>query len=152
MHNFVIELMRLGAPLPREKLLRIADIAPLVDRITDATMADAIHQGADQRSAQAMEWLRDVHFVNLIISVGTVYQFKSIPCSEALRENRNSVIRDHYEPFSDLMVIVDSFGMVLCSIAVDNLPVQVSGMERALQMNGSLAIHVKCFAQMANLV
>jgi hypothetical protein len=93
-----------------------------------------------------------------------VYQLKSIAClfsnphaSEqpvllALRENRNLTIEDYYELFCQLIAIVDSFGMVLCLITADNLPVQVNGLDCALQMNGSPAIHVKWFAHMTNLV
>jgi hypothetical protein len=159
-----LSFRQIGASRPREELLRIVEIASLVDRITDATMAEAIRQGADQRFAQAMEQLGDVHFVNLIVDAGTVDQLKSKPsllsnphASEqpvflVLRENRNFTVQDYYQRFRKLMAIVDSSGMVLCSIAVDNLLVQVSGLERVLQMSGSPAIHLKCFAQMANLV
>jgi hypothetical protein len=126
MPNFIIELIQLGASLPGEELLRIVEITRFLDRITDATMVEAIRQGADQRFAQAMKRLGDVHFVNLIVDGGIVYQLKSIPCrlsnphgSEqpvclALRGNRNLAIQDYYEHFCELMAIVDSLGMALC--------------------------------------
>jgi hypothetical protein len=41
-HNFIIALLQVGASLPREKLLRIVQITPLVDRITDVSMDEAV--------------------------------------------------------------------------------------------------------------
>jgi hypothetical protein len=104
-----------------------------------------------------MDRLSDVHFINLIVDAGTVYQLKSSPCiltnphaSEqpeliALRENRNFTIQDYCDIFCELIAIVNCFGMIRRSIVVDNLPVQVSGLGRALQMSDVSLIHVKCF-------
>jgi hypothetical protein len=127
-------------------------------------MAEALRQGADRRFTEAMERLGDVHFSNLIVDAGTFYHMKSIPClltnphvAEqpvllALRENRNFTIQDYCDLFCELIAIVDSFGMVLCLNVVDNLLVQVSGLDRALQVSDCPVIHVKHFAHMANLV
>jgi hypothetical protein len=79
MYSYIIELMQLGASLPREKLLRIVEIAPLVHRITDASMAEGFRQGADRRFTEAMDPLSGVHFGNPI-DAGTIYQLKPIPC------------------------------------------------------------------------
>jgi hypothetical protein len=70
----------------------------------------------------------------------------------SLREKQNFTVQDYCNLFFELMAILDSFGLILCSIAVENLPAQVGGVDRALQLNNSPAIHVKCFAQMANRV
>jgi hypothetical protein len=43
MRHFIIELMQLGLSQPCEERLKIVEIAPLVDRITDATRAEAIY-------------------------------------------------------------------------------------------------------------
>jgi hypothetical protein len=74
------------------------------------------------------------------------------PVLLALRENQNFTIEDYCDLFCELIAIVNSFGMVLCSIVVDNLPVQVTRLDRALQVNDSPVIHVKCFAETLNLV
>jgi hypothetical protein len=50
------------------------------------------------------------------------------------------------------MRIMASYGLILCSIGGDNSPAQVGGIDRALQLNNSPAIHAKCFADMANRV
>jgi hypothetical protein len=42
--------------------------------------------------------------------------------------------------------------MVLCLLVFGNLLVQVSGLDRTLQMTQGPLIHVKCFANMPNLV
>jgi hypothetical protein len=47
------------------------------------------------------------------------------------------------------MGIVDSFGLVRYSIAVDNSSGQAAILDRALQLNNSSAIRVKRFAHMA---
>jgi hypothetical protein len=80
MHNFIIELMQLGASLPREELLRIVEISPLVDHITDGAMAEAVHQASDRRFTESMDRVGEVHFVDLIVDAGTVSQLKSISC------------------------------------------------------------------------
>jgi hypothetical protein len=80
MYNFIIELMQLDASLPREELLRIVEITPLIECITYATIAEAMRPGADQLFAQAMERLGDLHCVNRIVDAGTVYQLESIAC------------------------------------------------------------------------
>jgi hypothetical protein len=102
MRNFVIELMQLGESLPREKLLRNVEIAPLVHPIPDASMAEALRQEADRRFTEAMDRLSGGHFVNLIVGAGIFYQPESIPLLLtnvhafeqslllALRENQNS--------------------------------------------------------------
>jgi hypothetical protein len=88
----------------------------------------------------------------------TIHSFTKFVPSHRIDENSMSEsfrllqIRDHYERFCGLMAIADSFGMVLRSIAVDNLPVQVSGLQGALQMSGSPAIHMKCFTYIVSLV
>jgi hypothetical protein len=71
--------MQLGTSLPGKLLLRIVEIAPLVDRITDASMTAAVGQGADGRFTKARDRLSDVHFINLVVDAGTVSQMKSIP-------------------------------------------------------------------------
>jgi hypothetical protein len=164
MHDFIVKLMQLGPSLPREELRRVVDIGPLVDTSSDQSMAEAVRQRADQRFAEAIERLRDVHFVNLIVDAGTVHSLKSIVCLVtnphaieppvllSLRENQIFTVQDYCNLFSERMAILDSFGLVLCSIAVDNLPAQVGGVDRALQLNNSPAIHVKCFAHIANRV
>jgi hypothetical protein len=105
-----------------------------------------------------------LHFVNLIVHAGTVHSLKSIVCLvtnphaieppvlRSLRENQNFTVQDYCNLFPELMAILDSFGLILCSIVVDSLPAQVGGIDRALQLNNSHAIHVKCFAHMANRV
>jgi hypothetical protein len=50
------------------------------------------------------------------------------------------------------MEIMDSFGLILCSIAVDNLPAQFAPVDRALQLNHFPAIPVKWCAHLANHV
>jgi hypothetical protein len=104
MHNVLIELMQLGASLPREKVLKIVEMALLSDRITDVLMAEAVRQIADQGFTEARDRLSDVNFVILIVDAGTFSHLESIPClltnphpSEqpvlpALRENRNFTI------------------------------------------------------------
>jgi hypothetical protein len=98
-------------------------------------MADAVRQGTERRFAESIERLHDVRFVNLINDGGNVQSLNSIPCLFtnrqareppmllALRDNINTTVHDDYQLFSELMAIVDSFGFVLCSIPVDNLPV-----------------------------
>jgi hypothetical protein len=112
MHNLIIELMQLGASLPQEKLLRIIEIAPLVDRLIDALMSEAVRQGADRRFTEAI--------VNLIVDGRTVCHLKSIPCivtnphaSErppllALRENRHFAIQNYCDQSSELIAIGNS--------------------------------------------
>jgi hypothetical protein len=73
------------------------------------------------------------------------------PVRLALRENQNVTIQDYCNLFRELIVIVNSLGMVLCSIVVDNLPVEVSGLDRGLQLSDSPVIHVECLAHMENL-
>jgi hypothetical protein len=162
MHDFIVKLMQLGASLPREELRRVVDIGPFVDTISDRSIAEAVRQRAYQRFAQAIARLRDVHSVNLIVDAGTFHSLKSIVCLVtnphaiepdvllSLREDQNFTVHDYCNRFSELMAILDSFGRILCSIAVDNLPAQVRGIDRALRLNNSPAIHVKCFAHMAN--
>jgi hypothetical protein len=48
--------------------------------------------------------------------------------------------------------IIDSAGLVLSSVTVDNLPAQSSGLDRALFEAHSPVIHIRCFAHMTNLI
>jgi hypothetical protein len=57
------------------------------------------------------------------------------------------MIQDYCDIFCEIIAIANSFGMVLCPIVVDNLPVQVSGLDRALQMDDFPVIDVKCFGK-----
>jgi hypothetical protein len=162
MHDFIVKLMQPGASHPREELRRVVDIGRFVDTISDRSMAEAVQQRADQRFAEAIERLHEVHFVNLIVDPGTVHSLKSIVCLVtnphaieppillSLRESPHFTAHDYCNLFSELMAILDSFGVILCSIAVDNLPAHVGEVDRALQLNNSLAIHVKSSAHMAN--
>jgi hypothetical protein len=97
-------------------------------------MVDAVCQGTERRFAEAIERLYSVRFVNLINDGGHVHGLNSILCLFidrqerkplillALRDNINATIHDDCQLFSELMTIMDSFGFVLCSVAVDNLP------------------------------
>jgi hypothetical protein len=53
----------------------------LVDRISDALMAEAVRQGTDQRFTEGMDRVSDVHFVNLL--VGARAKVNSVPLHQA---------------------------------------------------------------------
>jgi hypothetical protein len=78
MHNLIVKLMQLGASLPRDELRGVVDIGRLGDTISDRSMTEAMRQRADQGFAEAIEPLRDVHCVNLMVDAGTVHCLKSI--------------------------------------------------------------------------
>jgi hypothetical protein len=99
--------------------------------MTDLEMADCLNHKTERRFAEAIEWVRDAHCVNLIINVGLVYRLKSIPCllgnshaSEppelfSMGPNKNFTIQDYCELFSELMAVVSSFGIVLFPFAME---------------------------------
>jgi hypothetical protein len=74
-HDFIVKLMQRGASLPREGLHLF-----FVDMIRDRSMAEAVRQRADHGFADAIERVREVHFVNQIVDAGTVPRLKSIVC------------------------------------------------------------------------
>jgi hypothetical protein len=48
--------------------------------------------------------------------------------------------------------MVDSAGRLPCSVIIDNLPTESSGLEALLRNSDSPVISIKCLAHMANLV
>jgi hypothetical protein len=69
-----------------------------------------------------------------------------------LRENADFTAEQYRELFKDLFAIIDSAGLVLSSVIVDNLPAQSSGLDRALFEAHSPVVHIPCFAHMANRI
>jgi hypothetical protein len=111
-----------------------------------------------------MHGLEDFRFVNLVVDAGTVHQMKTIPCLISnpycpdppvlltLRENADFTTEQSSELFTELSTIVDSAGLLLSSVIVDDFPAQSSGLDRALFEAHSPLTHIHCFAYMANLI
>jgi hypothetical protein len=56
------------------------------------------------------------------------------------------------ELFQESMQTVESYGLTLCAIVIENIPAQSSGLDDTLSVTNYPAIHVKCFAHMVNLI
>jgi hypothetical protein len=80
MHKFVVELIQLGASLPREAIDRIVDVPPLVDEINDHAVAEAIWRNPDETFQTRMAHLSELHFVHRVFDACTVNQMKTIRC------------------------------------------------------------------------
>jgi hypothetical protein len=164
MHVFIANLVELGASLPREHPGAIPDAQSLIDGISERTIADAIRRNADRRLEQALECLSDFRFVNLVIDAGMVHHLKTIPCLLtnpfhlkspvllALRENQNFTKHDYACLFHELIAMVQTSGLILCSVVIDNLRAQSAGLDETLLSLLSPVIHIRCFAHMTNLV
>jgi hypothetical protein len=116
----------------------------------------------DATFIEAMDRLGEVRFVNLVVDAGAVYTLKTIVCLLtnpylvaqpillSLRENANFTADDYAVLFVELFSRFEEYPIVICSVVIDNLPAQSSGLERALTERPIL--HVKCFAHMTNLI
>jgi hypothetical protein len=163
-HEFIVRLIQLGALLPRDAFDTIVDVKPLIDRMTEGEVSETVREHAETIFQAAMYWFEDFRFVNLVVDAGTVYRMKIISCLITnpycpdppvlltMRENADFTAEQYYELFTELFAIVDSAGLVLSSVIVDNLPAPSSGIDRAFFEAHWPVIHIHCFAYMANLI
>jgi hypothetical protein len=164
MHGFIVRLIQIGTSLPRDTLDTIVDVEPLIGQMTEGEDSETVREHAEATFQAEMHRLEDFRFVNLVIGAGTVYHMKTIPCLISnpysldspvlltLRENADFTADQYRELFTELFALVDSAGLVLSPVIVDNLPAQSSGHDRALFEAHSPVIHIHCFPHMANLI
>jgi hypothetical protein len=69
-----------------------------------------------------------------------------------LRENTDFSAKQYVELFMELFATIQSPRLVLLSLIVDSLPTQSSGLEHVLYKTHSPVVHIRCLAQMANLI
>jgi hypothetical protein len=162
MHDFIVSLIQLGACIQGNDEASVVDASTLVDQITDHGITEAIRALGDAKYSEAIEKLQEIRFVNLVIDAGTVHTLKTIVCLLtnpylvtqpvllSLRENTNFTADDYAILFVELFSLLEGSPIVICSVVVDNLPAQSSGLERVLAE--SPILHVKCFAHMTNLI
>jgi hypothetical protein len=160
-HFFVTRLVEIGASLPREHPEATADTLSLVGRITEKTIADAIRHSSDRHLELAFERLSEFGFANLVVDAGNVHHLRTIPCLLtnpyhmdepallSLRQNEIFTKPDYARLFEELIEIVQSSGLILCSVVIDNLAAQSSGLDETLLNTASPVIHIHCFAHMA---
>jgi hypothetical protein len=80
MFNFIIKLVQLRASLSRDQLNTIMDVATLIDRFSDKTIATEVHAIGEMRFQESITRLQELRFVNLIVDAGQIHQIKLIPC------------------------------------------------------------------------
>jgi hypothetical protein len=164
MHRLIVDMLQLGASLVREIPNTVLDVSLLIDQITQRGIAHEVVQRGDERFEKAIRKLRTIRFVNLVVDAGTVHSLKSIPCLLTnphyagfsvlleLHENSNFTAEEYQELFANLFRTIELNEFILCSVVIDNLPSQSSGLDRAISERKLPVLHVKCFAHMANLV
>jgi hypothetical protein len=164
MHKLIVDLLQLGASLVREMPNTVTDVSLLIDHITQHGLANEVACKGDEAFGKAMQHLKSIQFVNLIVDAGTVHSLKSIPCLLTnphyagspvlleLHENSNFTAEEYEQLFLGLFQTIVANGLVLCSVVIDNLPAQSSGLDAAISESNLPVLHIKCFAHMANLV
>jgi hypothetical protein len=120
MHESVIQLIQIGASLPRQDPDAILEAMSLVHERTAKRVTDSIRRRADERFHEAIKALSQFRFVDLVVEAETVHLLKTIPCLLTnphclssprlldLRENRNFNMQDYAELLGDLVHRVDS--------------------------------------------
>jgi hypothetical protein len=69
-----------------------------------------------------------------------------------VRKNTNSTAEHYRELFMELITIVDSAGLLPCSLIINNLLAQSSELEIIMRDNNLPVIQIKYFTHMADLV
>jgi hypothetical protein len=164
MHKFILALLQLGASTPRDQYNHVVDMSTRFCEFNDKNLAHHIQMQSIESYRKALSNLQNYHFVNLIVDAGTVLKIKTIPCLLTnpfcddppvlldLKENTNFGTEQYGDMFQELIVKVETEGLILSSVVIDNLRAQSSGLDMILAGNDAPIIHVKCFAHLANLV
>jgi hypothetical protein len=162
MHEFILGLIQIGAGLQANDDAALIDVAGLLDTITEKRMTEAIRERGDAKFAEAIGQLSEVRFANFVVDAGTVHSLKTIVCLLtnphypiqpvlfALREDPNFTADDYAVLFVELFSSIEQYPIVMCSVVIDNLRAQSSGLDRVVGQ--SIILHIKCFAHMINLV
>jgi hypothetical protein len=161
MHKFILSLIQIGTNLQANDDALI-DVAGPLDTINEKRMTEVIRERGDAKFAEAIVQLSEVRFANLVVDAGTMHTLKTIVCLLtnqhypiqrvllALRENTNFTADDYVTLFVELFSSIEQYPIVTCSVVIDNLRAQSSGLDRGV--GWSIILHVKCFAHMINLV
>jgi hypothetical protein len=143
-HEFILSLIQIGASLHANDDVALIDAAGLLDTITEKRMAEAIHERGDAKFAEAIVQLSEVSFANLVVDGGTVHSLKTIAClltnpyypsqpvPLTLRENTNFTVDDYATLFVGLFSSIEQYPIVICSVVIDNLRAQSSGLDRVV--------------------
>jgi hypothetical protein len=162
MHEFILNLVQISTCIQVNDDAALIDAAPLLDTITEKRMTKAIRERGDAKFTEAMVYLSEVRFANLVVDAKTVHSLKTIACllsnphypSQtvvfALRENTNFTIDAYATLFAELSSCLEEYPIVICSVISDHLFAQSHVFDRVLDQ--SVILHVKCFTQMINLV
>jgi hypothetical protein len=101
---------------------------------------------------------------DLTVDAGTVHHLKTIPCLLSnpchmdepvlltLREHESFANQNYARLFQKLIEIVQSSGLILCLVVIDNIAAESSGLHQTLLEIVSPVIQIHCFAHIANLV
>jgi hypothetical protein len=107
MHEFILNLIQIGAYIQPDDDAVLIDATGLLDTITEKRMAEAIRERGDAKFTEGMTQLHEIHFANLVVDSGAVRRLKTIACILtnprypiqpivlALRENMNCSADDY---------------------------------------------------------
>jgi hypothetical protein len=144
MHEVVVHLIRIGAWIQANDDVIIADAAAFVVHLTQREMTDAIRGTGETKSAQVMEKLQEIHFVNLMVDSGTVHSFKMIACLLtsphlvilpvlfSLQENMNFNTNNYTALFVQFLSIRDGSPTAIGVVIIDDLSAQSHGLGQIL--------------------
>jgi hypothetical protein len=133
MHEFIINLIQMGACIQANDDAVLIDVAGPLNTMTEQRMAGAIRERRDGKFAEGMAQLHEIRFANLVVNAGTVHSLKTIVCFLtnphypiqpivlALRENSNFSADDCAVLCVDFVSSLEGSPFVICSVIIDNL-------------------------------
>ena len=128
--------------------------------------AEIVKRGKIEHKKQMTD-LKKIKFVNLIVDSGTVLSFHTLhvlagnpyedglPILFDLQEDSHFDKAQYELAFQEQFEVASRDGITICSVIIDNLPAQVSGLLNCLDSPNPkirAVLYVPCFAHMSNLV
>jgi hypothetical protein len=132
MHEFITNLIQIGACIQAHDEMIVTDVDTLLDEISEQRLTEQIRATGDAQFVQAITDLSEIRSANLVVDAGTAHALKSIVCVLtnphypippvllALRENTHFKGDDYCSLFVELLSSIES-SIIICAVVVDNV-------------------------------